>query len=228
MPSENACLIPGLETFCIVSVAARGQHTLVCRSFMKLHWRFGIVAGIFLAVFSLYPQFKLLYLRGNEWNGHYAYNDIDEVAYASYVRALIDGRPRKNDPYSGRDDTPDAPQQESLFSIQFAAPYSIALPARVFGVGTPWAMTLSGAVAGFPYPYFPGFRRYIPAMAMAAVFGLFAAVWRLIGIAERRTRNAESLSSTYEVSAQDVESSDTNSASRVPHSAFLVAAVLAF
>ena len=192
---------------------------------MKLRWRFGVVAAIFLAIFCLYPQMKMLYLRGSEWNGHYAYNDIDEVAYASYVRALIDGRPRKNDPYSGRDDSPETPQQESLFSIQFAAPYTIALPARVFGIGTPWAMTLSGALAGFlaalgafwliarmtgsnwyaiagslvvfaggalaagegaipeiffdgfSYPYFPGFRRYIPAMAMAAVFGLFAVVW---------------------------------------------------
>ena len=197
-------------------------------SFMKLRWRFGIVAAIFLAIFCLYPQLKMFYLRGSEWNGHYAYNDIDEVAYASYVRALIDGRPRKNDPYSGRDDSPETPQPESLFSIQFAAPYSIALPARLFGIGTPWAMTLSGAIAGFlaalgafwliaritannwygmagslfvfaggavfagegalpeiffdgfSYPYFPGFRRYIPAMAMAAVFALFALVWKLI------------------------------------------------
>src|SRR5688572_6676881 len=196
---------------------------------MKLRWRFGIVAVLFLALFCLSPQLKMFYLRGSEWNGHYAYNDIDEVAYASYVRALIDGRPRKNDPYSGRDDTPENPQPESLFSIQFAAPYSIALPARVLGIGTPWAMTLSGAIAGFlaalagfwliaritgsnwfgmagslvvfaggalaagegaipeiffdgfSYPYFPGFRRYIPAMAMAAVFGLFAVVWKIVG-----------------------------------------------
>ena len=49
---------------------------------MKLRWRFGIIAGLFLAVFSLYPQMKMIYLRGAEWNGHYAYNDIDEVAYA--------------------------------------------------------------------------------------------------------------------------------------------------
>ena len=205
---------------------------------MKLRWRFGIVAAIFLAIFCLYPQLKMFYLRGSEWNGHYAYNDIDEVAYASYIRALIDGRPRKNDPYSGRDDTPETPQQESLFSIQFAAPYTIAIPARILGVGTPWAMTLSGAIAGFlsalagfwliaritgsswygmagslvafaggalaagegafpeifydgfSYPYFPGFRRYIPAMAMAAVFGLFAVVWKVIS---RPTATADSV-----------------------------------
>ncbi len=196
---------------------------------MKLRWRFGIIAGLFLAVFSLYPQLKMVYLRGAEWNGHYAYNDVDEVAYASYLKALIDGRPRKNDPYTGRDDSPENPQPESLFSIQFAGPYTIAIPARILGIPATWAMTISGAVAafltalaifwligmltqdslfamagslivlaggalfagegaigevvggGFSYPYFPGFRRYIPAMAFPAFFGLIGVVWHLIG-----------------------------------------------
>ena len=116
---------------------------------MKLRWQFGMVAGIFLAIFALYPQFKMLYLRGNDWQGNYAYNDIDEVAYASYLRALIDGRPRKNDPYTGRDDTPENPQPESLFSIQFAAPYAVAIPSRILGISAPTAMTLAGAFAGF-------------------------------------------------------------------------------
>jgi hypothetical protein len=197
---------------------------------MKIRWRYGIIAGIFLAIFSLYPQMKMVYLRGAEWNGHYAYNDIDEVAYASYLKALIDGRARKNDPYTGRDDTPEKPQPESLFSIQFVGPYTIAIPARIFGIPATWAMTISGAVAafltalaifwliwsftrdplyamadaiivlaggalfagegaigeilngveGFAYPYFPGFRRYLPAMAMPAVFGLIALVWKII------------------------------------------------
>lgn len=196
---------------------------------MIVRWRYGIIAGLFLAVFSLYPQMKMVYLRGQDWNGHYAYNDIDEVAYAAYVRALIDGRPRKNDPYTGRDDSPDKPQEESLFSIQFAAPYTIALPARWLGVPATWAMTISGALAAFltallifwllasitgdswfamagslitlaggavfagegalgeitgwsyAYPYFPGFRRYIPAMAFPAFFLLVGLVWKLLG-----------------------------------------------
>ena len=71
------------------------------------------------------------------------------MAYASYLHALIDGRPRKNDPYTGRDDAPDAPQPESLFSIQFAAPYTIAIPSRILGISAPTAMTLAGAFAGF-------------------------------------------------------------------------------
>lgn len=195
---------------------------------MKLRWRFGLIAGVFLAVFSLYPQFKMIYLRGAEWNGHYAYNDIDEVAYAAYIKALIDGRPRKNDPYTGRDDSSENPQPESLFSIQFAAPYSIALPARALGIDAPLAMTIGGATAAFltalavfwligmltedspfslagslavlaggalfagegaigeildisyAYPYFPGFRRYIPAMAFPAFFALLCFVWKIV------------------------------------------------
>ncbi len=199
---------------------------------MKLRWRFGIVAGLFLAAFALYPQMKMIYLRGAEWNGHYAYNDIDEVAYAAYVKALIDGRPRKNDPYTGRDDSPETPQPESLFSIQFAAPYTVALPARILGINAPWAMTISGAIAAlltalaifwlvarltdddrfamagslvvlaggaifagegaigeiletsYAYPYFPGFRRYIPALAMPAFFAFVALVWKAIAAAD--------------------------------------------
>jgi hypothetical protein len=203
---------------------------------MKLRWQFGIVAGIFLAIFTLYPQFKMLYLRGGDWQGHYAYNDIDEVAYASYVKALIDGRPRKNDPYTGRDDTPEHPQPESLFSIQFAAPYTVAIPARILGIGTPWAMTIAGALAGFfaalacfwvigritddswfammgslavlaggalaagegaigeilgtgfSYPYFPAFRRYIPAVPFAAFFALIGLTWLILQTENTRNR----------------------------------------
>jgi len=204
---------------------------------MKLQWRFGIVAGLFLAIFSLYPQMKMLYLRGAEWNGHYAYNDVDEVAYGSYLKALIDGRPRKNDPYTGRDDSVESPQQESLFSIQFAGPMTVAIPARILGVGAPWAMTISGAVAAFltalaifwllgmitgdsifamagslvvlaggalwagegaigeilgtsySYPYFPGFRRYIPAMAFPAFFLLIGLMWKIFNHETHETEN---------------------------------------
>lgn len=215
---------------------------------MKLRWRFGIIAGLFLAVFSLYPQFKMIYLRGADWNGHYAYNDIDEVAYAAYVKALIDGRPRKNDPYTGRDDSAEEPQPESLFSIQFAAPYTIALPGRLLGIDAPWAMTIAGAFAafltaiavfwligmitedslfalagtlivlaggalfagegaigeilgtGYAYPYFPGFRRYIPAMAFPAFFSMLAAVWSTIA-GETRERRSLVLPVTFAIAA---------------------------
>lgn len=203
---------------------------------MKLRWRFGVVAGIVLLVCGMYPQLKMWYLRGGDWQGHYAYNDIDEVAYAAYLRALIDGRPRRNDPYTGRDDAPERPQEESLFSIQFAAPYAVALPARALGISAPTAMWLSGAFAaflaalacfwlvgritndsffamtatlvvlccgalaagegaanwmvsgGYPYPYFPGLRRYVPALPFPVFFTMCALVWLLVNQENVRKR----------------------------------------
>lgn len=118
-------------------------------SIFRSFWIYGCAAGIFLAIFSAYPQLKLWNADSPDPQGHYAYNDIDEVAYASYLKALIDGRPRKNDPYTGRDDSVESPQPESLFSIQFAAPYLVALPSRLFGISAPTAMTLAGIISGF-------------------------------------------------------------------------------
>ena len=203
---------------------------------VNVKWRFGVLAGLVLLVCGMYPQMKMWYLRGDDWQGHYAYNDIDEVAYASYLRALIDGRPRRNDPYTGRDDTAEREQEESLFSIQFAAPYVIALPARALGISAPTAMWLAGAVAAFltalacfwlvgritndslfamtatlvvlcggalaagegaigevlggkfSYPYFPGFRRYIPAIPFPAFFAMCALVWLLVTSEDMRMR----------------------------------------
>jgi hypothetical protein len=66
----------------------------------------------------------------------------DEVAYSAYINALIEGRPRRSDPYTGRDDREDDPQPESLFSIQFVPAYMIALPARMFGVSAATAFTV--------------------------------------------------------------------------------------
>lgn len=195
---------------------------------MKLRWRFGIIAGIVLMVCAIYPQLKMWHLRGDDWQGAYAFNDIDEVAYAGYLGALMEGRPRRNDPFTGRDDTPEHKQEESLFSIQFVAPYSVAIPARILGVSVNTAMWVSGGVAafiaglalfwligkmtddsiyamagaivvvcggalfagegaiseilfdGFSYPYYPGLRRYLPAMAFAMFFILGGCVWRFL------------------------------------------------
>jgi hypothetical protein len=97
----------------------------------------------------MYPQLKMWYVRGGDWQGAYAYNDIDEVAYASYLNSLIEGRPRRNDPYTGRSDTPEHEQEESLFSIQFAAPYAVAIPARILGLSVNTAMWVSGGIAAF-------------------------------------------------------------------------------
>ncbi|HYG08797.1 MAG TPA: hypothetical protein VD835_02370 [Pyrinomonadaceae bacterium] len=101
-----------------------------------LRWRWGWLAALALMSLSLFPQAHLCYKRGGDWHGSFAHFYSDEPAYAAYVNALIDGRPRRNDPYTGHDDRPGAPLPESLFSIQFVPPYMLALPARALGLDT--------------------------------------------------------------------------------------------
>ncbi|HEX8173783.1 MAG TPA: hypothetical protein VF543_01560 [Pyrinomonadaceae bacterium] len=115
----------------------------------RTSWRFGFAVSFATLILAIYPQLNLWYLTGNQWNGIYAYNDIDEVAYAAYLKALIDGRARRNDPYTGRDHSADAPQQESLFSIQFLPPFVAAQLARTLGLSINWAMIALSAIMGF-------------------------------------------------------------------------------
>ncbi len=102
-----------------------------------------------MIIFAVYPQYNLLQLRGADYEKAFASCDLDEMAYASYLQALIDGRPRKNDPYTGRDDVANAPQPESLFSIQFFPAYLVAIPARILGVSASEIMPFVSACAAF-------------------------------------------------------------------------------
>jgi hypothetical protein len=115
----------------------------------RWRWRPGIFAATALTLLALYPQFALIVQRGSQWNGSYAYFSQDEIAYSAYVNALMQGRPRRNDPYTGRDDAPGATQHESLFSIQFIPAYLAALPARVFGLSATTLFILLTAILAF-------------------------------------------------------------------------------
>jgi hypothetical protein len=97
-------------------------------------WRPGVLAAIAMTLLAMLPQAHMWYTRGGDWQGAYASFDGDETAYAAYLAALIEGRPRLNDPYTGHDHAPGAPLAESLFSIQFIPAYALALPARVLGL----------------------------------------------------------------------------------------------
>ncbi|MDQ3042183.1 MAG: hypothetical protein M3R11_07350 [Acidobacteriota bacterium] len=112
-------------------------------------WLLGIAAGLILGILAVYPQFNLQRLRGDDFQGAFASCDLDEMAYASYLQALIDGRPRRNDPYTGRDQTTDNSQPESLFSIQFFPAYLIAVPARIFGLSVSQAMPIVSFISAF-------------------------------------------------------------------------------
>lgn len=118
-------------------------------SMTKRRWIFAVAAGFILAVFAVYPQINLRGLRGGDFQGAFATCDLDEMAYASYLQALIDGRPRRSDPYTGRDDAANTPQPESLFSIQFFPPYLAAVPARFFGLSAAQTMPLISVFSAF-------------------------------------------------------------------------------
>jgi hypothetical protein len=91
------------------------------------NWKLAIGTAVVLSVITSIPQLLLCYERGTAWNGAHAYIDPDEFVYAAYVNALMNGQPRRNDPYSAADGS----QFETLFSIQFIPPYAIAIPARI-------------------------------------------------------------------------------------------------
>lgn len=103
---------------------------------VKINWRWGVIAAVAVMVLALYPQLHFWIATGSWESGAYAHIEGvgDEVAYSAYVNALIDGRSRRSDPYTGHDDLPNQPQPESLFSIQFVPAYMIALPARSLGL----------------------------------------------------------------------------------------------
>ncbi len=115
----------------------------------RVHWTLGIVAGIVLLFFGFYPQLRLWQVRGENWHGAYAYNDLDEMAYAAYLQALVDDRPRRTDPYTGRDDSPENPQPESLFSIQFLPPFLLASVANIFGISASTVLIFVAPFAAF-------------------------------------------------------------------------------
>jgi len=101
-------------------------------------WKLHLLSIVVLAIITSIPQIYLWYVRGSEWNGSCAYQDTDELPYAAYTNALIDGRPRRNNPFTGKDDN----QFETLFSIQFFPAYATAFPARLLGLSASTAFIL--------------------------------------------------------------------------------------
>jgi len=97
-----------------------------------------------LAFLALLPQISLWVIRGREWNGSYVVMQGDEPLYSAYIRSLIDGQPRRNDPFS---QTSNTEISETAFSVQAIPAYAIAIPARVLHVSAAWAMILLALLA---------------------------------------------------------------------------------
>src|SRR5689334_25348474 len=92
----------------------------------SLRWKFAALAVAIVLFLSVYPQINVWMAKGANWNGAYVVSNYDEVAYSSYVNSLISGRPRKNDPFIGKDNI----EGETLYSIQVIPAYSVALTDR--------------------------------------------------------------------------------------------------
>ena len=101
------------------------------------NWKYAAGPTIFVVLLALYPQLNFWIAKGSAWQGAYFASNFDEVAYSAYVNALMNGKPRKYDPYLAAE----APH-ESLYSIQFVPAYSIALPARLLGVSASTAFII--------------------------------------------------------------------------------------
>jgi len=145
----------------------------------KNFWLWAVLTGLLFATVALAPQLDLINSRGSDWNGVYAINEFDELAYAAYVQSIIDGKPRRNSPYSGNAERADVPQPESLFSIQFISTYPLALTARLFGLNGSQAMIVLSGLAGFlsgfaVFSLFYYFFRKAPVSFVGTVVVLFS------------------------------------------------------
>jgi hypothetical protein len=106
------------------------------------------LACLAMMLLSLIPQIHLWFVRGRDWNGTYATLQGDEFLYSAYVNALMDGRPRRNDPFAGKDSTAQSPLTESTFSIQFIPAYFLSFLARTFRVSASSIFIALMAAAG--------------------------------------------------------------------------------
>src|SRR5258708_4264481 len=111
-------------------------------------WKWRALAVLPILLLSLLPQIQFWFDRGSQWHGAYATVNADEFLYSGYLNALIDGRPRRNDPFTGRDDQAGAPLPETAFSIQVVPPVILSTFAKVFGMTASTAFIALAGIAG--------------------------------------------------------------------------------
>jgi hypothetical protein len=115
----------------------------------RKRWWLALLSAVIVTLIAVGPQLHFSLSRGAKWNGAYAQTHGDEAVYAAYLAALIDGRPRRNNPYSGRDDSPAHPVAESVFSVQFIPPLLIAKTAQLLHFSTAKAFIVLTGVTAF-------------------------------------------------------------------------------
>jgi hypothetical protein len=152
-------------------------------------WFFAVGPAVIMTLLAIYPVARLPMLRGNDWNGTFAYLQGDELIYAAYVNSLRTGRPRSNNPYTGEPSLDGAPLGESAYSIQFLPAYAVALPARWFGLSTSAAfavllilIALGSSLVLFSLIFFVTGDRYLAAAGVIFVLclGSVPTLWGLL------------------------------------------------
>ena len=99
-----------------------------------------------MVLLSLLPQIHLWIVRCKDWHGAYTSVHGDESVYSAYTNALINGRPRRYDPFTGQDKNAGLP--ESTFSIQFIPAYAVSYMARLTGTSASTAFIILSGIAG--------------------------------------------------------------------------------
>jgi hypothetical protein len=118
------------------------------RILIDRRWRLGLIAATIVAVVTSIPQLNLMIKQGSSWQGSYALMDFDELVYSGYLNAVINGRPRRNNPHlATQSDQHDS--GESFFSIQFLPAFVVALPARALGISASTAFILLTPLMAF-------------------------------------------------------------------------------
>ena len=108
------------------------------------HWKWLAFAVIPILLLSLGPQIQFWLDRGKQWHGAYATHHADEFLYSGYVNARIDGRSRRCDPFTGRDDQ----LPETAFSIQVVPSFVLSSIAKILGISASTSFIVLAAVAG--------------------------------------------------------------------------------
>jgi len=107
-------------------------------------WKWRALAVIPILLLSLGPQIHFWLERGSQWHGAYATLNADEFLYSGYVNALIEGRPRRCDPFTGRDHQ----LLETAFSIQVVPSFVLSSIARILGLSASTTFIALAAAAG--------------------------------------------------------------------------------
>src|SRR5688500_16146088 len=110
------------------------------RNQQRIRWKLGALAGLAVALVTMIPQVSLWITRGQESHGAYAITDTDELVYSAYLNAIINKKPRRNDPFLPGAQT--AAKHETYFSIQSLPPYVIGFVSRLFGISASTAFIL--------------------------------------------------------------------------------------